>query len=128
MNGLFGLTDVAKTQLMARRAARRPVGSGAAATQAVPPLGNARTIAEFDLVRRAADMLGINTPYFREHDGIAGATTKIGNRNYDNFASYNYLGLNGDPRVADAAKAAIDHYGTSVSASRLVSGERPLHR
>jgi len=35
---------------------------------------------------------------------------------------------NGDPRITDAAKAAIDRYGTSVSASRLVSGERPLHR
>ena len=29
---------------------------------------------------------------------------------------------------AIAAKAAIDRYGTSVSASRLVSGERPIHR
>ena len=37
-------------------------------------------------------------------------------------------GLNGDPRVAAAAKQAIDRYGTSVSASRIVSGERPMHR
>src|SRR6185436_13568626 len=44
------------------------------------------------------------------------------------FASYNYIGLNGDPRIAEAAKAAIDRYGTSVSASRMVSGERPIHR
>ena len=83
---------------------------------------------EIALLRRAAAHLGLKTPYFREHDGIAGATTLIGDRAYDNFASYNYLGLNGDPRVAEAAKAAIDRYGTSVSASRLVSGERPLHR
>jgi 8-amino-7-oxononanoate synthase len=128
MSGLFGLTDAAKTQLMARFAARRPAGGAAVGTQTTPPLGNARTIAELDLLRRAADMLGLDTPYFREHDGIAGATTEIGNRSYDNFASYNYLGLNGNPRVANAAKAAIDRYGTSVSASRLVSGERPLHR
>jgi 8-amino-7-oxononanoate synthase len=45
-----------------------------------------------------------------------------------NFSSYDYLGLNGDPRVADAAKDAIDQYGVSVSASRLVAGERPFHR
>ncbi len=32
------------------------------------------------------------------------------------------------PRIAAAAKAAIDRYGTSVSASRMVSGERPIHR
>jgi 8-amino-7-oxononanoate synthase len=45
-----------------------------------------------------------------------------------NFASYNYLGMSGHPKVVEAAKQAIDTYGTSVSASRLVSGERPLHR
>src|SRR5205085_12585747 len=45
-----------------------------------------------------------------------------------NFASYNYLGLNGHPEVNAAAKAAIDRYGTSVSASRLVAGERAIHR
>src|SRR6266850_2607636 len=52
----------------------------------------------------------------------------IGNRTYVNFSSYNYAGLNGDPRITAAAKAAIDRYGTSVSASRMVSGERPVHR
>ena len=41
---------------------------------------------------------------------------------------YNYIGLNGHPRISEAAKAAIDRYGTTVSASRPVSGERPLHR
>jgi 7-keto-8-aminopelargonate synthetase-like enzyme len=35
--------------------------------------------------------------------------------------------MSGDPVVAAAAKAAIDRYGTSVSASRLVSGEKALH-
>ncbi len=53
---------------------------------------------------------------------------KIAGIQYINFASYNYLGLSGDPRVSLAAKQAIDKYGTSVSASRLVSGERPIHR
>jgi len=44
-----------------------------------------------------------------------------------NFSSYNYLGLNGDPRVAEAARQAIARHGVSASASRLVSGERPVH-
>jgi 8-amino-7-oxononanoate synthase len=44
-----------------------------------------------------------------------------------NYSSYNYLGLNGHPEVNEAVKAAIDRYGTSASASRLVSGERPIH-
>ena len=80
------------------------------------------------MIEEAADYLGIGDPFFRVHQGIAGAETVIGDRPYTNFASYNYIGLNGDPRIAAAAKAAIDRYGTSVSASRLVSGERPIHR
>ena len=72
--------------------------------------------------------LGVANPYFKVHDGIAGVTTRIGGREYLNYASYNYLGFCGDARVSRAAKAAIDRYGTSVSASRLVSGERSVHR
>ncbi|MFL1875713.1 aminotransferase class I/II-fold pyridoxal phosphate-dependent enzyme, partial [Hansschlegelia beijingensis] len=74
------------------------------------------------------DLLGVQNPFFRLHDGVAGATTHIDGRTDINFASYNYLGLNGHAEVAAAAKAAIDHYGVSVSASRLVAGERPIHR
>jgi len=131
MSGLFGLTDAAKGQLLARLAARRTAAAPATLRPdpvAAPPLGHGPVMAELALLHRAADKLGLQTPYFREHAGIAGAVTHIGNRDYDNFASYNYLGLNGDPRVVQAAKDAIDRYGTSVSASRLVSGERPLHR
>lgn len=83
---------------------------------------------QMQLVKEGAAKLGIADPYFRAHDGVAGATTRIDGREYLNFSSYNYLGFCGDPAVDAAAKRAIDTYGTSVSASRLVSGERPLHR
>jgi 8-amino-7-oxononanoate synthase len=79
------------------------------------------------ILREGGAMLGIANPYFNPHEGSAGATTRIDGREYLNFSSYNYLGLSGDTRVSAAAKRAIDRYGTSVSASRLVSGERPLH-
>ncbi len=80
------------------------------------------------IIADGAAQLGIDSPYFKQHDGIAGARTRIGGREYLNFSSYNYLGLSGHPMIAAAAKSAIDRYGTSVSASRAVSGERPLHR
>jgi 8-amino-7-oxononanoate synthase len=80
------------------------------------------------IIVEGAAQLGIDSPYFKQHDGIAGARTRIGGREYLNFSSYNYLGLSGHPMIAAAAKSAIDRYGTSVSASRAVSGERPLHR
>lgn len=71
---------------------------------------------------------GIDNPYFRVHqaDNSNGAIAE--GREYITFSRYNYLGMSGDPVVSQAAKDAIDRYGTSVSASRLVSGERPLHR
>lgn len=80
------------------------------------------------IINDGAARMGIDNPFFKLHEGIAGATTRIGGQEYINYASYNYLDLSGHPETSTAAKAAIDGYGTSVSASRLVSGERPVHR
>ena len=73
-------------------------------------------------------MTGVPNPYFTVHQTVVRDTTRIDGRQLISFASYNYLGMSGDPEVNRAAKRAIDRYGTSVSASRLVSGEKPLHR
>jgi 8-amino-7-oxononanoate synthase len=136
---LFGLSAQAKARLIeklasaaATRMAPAPPrrgspdvsGSGAARLD----VAQLESYREIRVIKEAADYLGIGDPFFRVHEGIAGAETVIDGRSYINFASYNYIGLNGDPRIARAAKAAIDRYGTSVSASRPVSGERPIHR
>ncbi|WP_319799538.1 aminotransferase class I/II-fold pyridoxal phosphate-dependent enzyme [Lichenihabitans sp. PAMC28606] len=83
---------------------------------------------EVKIQRSAAETLGIDNPFFRTHSVRAGATTVIDGATYDNFSSYDYLGLNGHPSVGIAAKGAIDDYGTSSSASRVVAGERPVHQ
>lgn len=70
---------------------------------------------------------GAANPYFRTHAGIGRDTVVVKGRPCINFSSYNYLGLSGHPHVTQAARQAIDWYGTSVSASRLVSGQRELH-
>jgi 8-amino-7-oxononanoate synthase len=80
------------------------------------------------IIADGAARLGLGSPFFKVHEGVAGARTRIGGREYLNFSSYNYLGLSGHPAVQSAAKQAIDRYGTSVSASRPVSGERAVHR
>nr|MCU0982213.1 aminotransferase class I/II-fold pyridoxal phosphate-dependent enzyme [Pirellulaceae bacterium] len=71
---------------------------------------------------------GLTNPYFSVHESVTRDTTVIGGRRLLNFCSYNYLGMSGDERVSQAAKDAIDRFGTSVSASRLVSGEKTVHR
>lgn len=78
--------------------------------------------------KAVSERLGLANPFFRVHEGVAGATTRIAGREYLNFSNYNYLGLSGHPAVNKAAKEAIDRYGTSASASRLVAGERPIQR
>ncbi|MBW8271468.1 aminotransferase class I/II-fold pyridoxal phosphate-dependent enzyme [Caldovatus aquaticus] len=129
MKGGFGLSRSARLALLRRLAQRRDGAEGAAEEDAADPRGFAGLPGQRDLalIRAAGEALGLENPFFRPHEGVAGARTRIGGRDYLNFASYNYLGLNGDPRVAAAAKAAIDRHGVSASASRLVSGERPVH-
>ena len=78
--------------------------------------------------RLIGDTVGLIDPFFKEHQARLGATTKMAGKTLINFGSYDYLGLNQTAAVANAAKAAIDQYGTSVSASRVVAGERPIHR
>jgi 8-amino-7-oxononanoate synthase/acyl carrier protein len=71
---------------------------------------------------------GLRNPYFSVHEGVIADTTRIDGRELISFSSYNYLGLSGHPDVKASAKQAIDSFGTSVSASRLVSGEKTIHR
>lgn len=75
-----------------------------------------------------AKLVGLRNPYFHWHDGVAKNKANIEGQEMINFSSYNYLGFSGHPEVTKAAQKAIEHYGTSVSASRLASGEIPLHR
>jgi myxalamid-type polyketide synthase MxaB len=72
-------------------------------------------------------VLGVENPYFNVHQGVTCDTTVIDGREMINFSSYNYLGMSGDPEVTQAVKDAVDRYGSSVSASRVVSGEKVIH-
>lgn len=74
-----------------------------------------------------AEAAGWN-PYFTVHEGVTNDRTMVGGRELISFSSYNYVGMSGDPAVVKAVQAAVAKYGTSVSASRLVSGEKDLHR
>ncbi len=75
-----------------------------------------------------AEAFGLQNPYFSVHEAICGDTTVVNGKEMLNFSSYNYVGNSGDPVVSKAAQDAITKYGTSVSASRVASGEKPLTR
>jgi 8-amino-7-oxononanoate synthase len=78
--------------------------------------------------RAAGRLLALDDPFYRAHQAAAGATALIEGRRLTNFASYDYLGLNSHPDAIAEAKAALDAYAVSASASRLVGGERVIHR
>ncbi len=66
--------------------------------------------------------------YFKVNEGIARGRVVIKGEEKVNYSTYNYLGLTADPRVIEFTKAAIEKHGTSVSGSRILTGEIELHR
>ena len=57
-----------------------------------------------------------------------GAEIAVGGRTLLNLCANNYLGLADDPRLAEAAKAAIDSHGYGMASVRFICGTQDLHR
>lgn len=93
----------------------------------VPSEFKVEQFAEYQDLRQRIESVGEVNPYFRLRQGINTDTVMMGGEPYINYSSYNYLGYAGDPQIIAAVQEAVAEYGTSVSASRLLSGEIPLH-
>src|SRR3954453_4042991 len=72
---------------------------------------------------READLL----PYFRRLEGPAGPVVEMEGAERIMLGSNNYLGLTADPRVQQAARDALEKYGTGLTGSRLLNGTLDLH-
>ena len=66
-------------------------------------------------------------PYFRRVDAEPGPVVEMEGRERITLGSNNYLGLTGDPRVKEAARDALERYGTGLTGSRFMNGTLPLH-
>ena len=82
--------------------------------------------AAFQQRLRTADETG--NPYFLCNDSPLRDTSLHDGREILNFSSYNYAGMSGRPETVKAAQEAAAHYGCSASASRLLGGEKPIHK
>ncbi|MCP4574353.1 MAG: glycine C-acetyltransferase [bacterium] len=60
--------------------------------------------------------------------GPQGAEITVGGSTVLNFCANNYLGLASDPRVVEAAKAALDKWGYGLSSVRFICGTTELHK
>lgn len=76
---------------------------------------------------RQAEAMGCY-PFFVPLESEAGPEVVIQGRTLVMLGSNNYLGLTQDPRVKEAAKKAIERYGSGCTGSRLMNGTLDLHR
>ena len=66
-------------------------------------------------------------PYFRAIEENEGPVVQIEGKKVIMAGSNNYLGLTAHPRVVEAAKKALEKYGTGCSGSRYLTGTLDLH-
>src|SRR5215208_4464248 len=94
-------------------------------TTAIDLFEKARTHDRVEQLRmaREQDLM----PYFRLLEGQAGPVVKMEGKERIQLGSNNYLGLTGDERVKQAARDALEEYGTALTGSRFLNGTIPLH-
>ncbi|HLA99761.1 MAG TPA: aminotransferase class I/II-fold pyridoxal phosphate-dependent enzyme [Bacteroidota bacterium] len=66
-------------------------------------------------------------PYFRAIEENEGPVVQIEGKKVIMAGSNNYLGLTAHPKVKEAARKAVDKYGTGCSGSRYLTGTLDLH-
>ncbi len=66
-------------------------------------------------------------PYFRMIESEQDTVVKINGKDVLMFGSNSYLGLTNHPKLKEAAKAAIDKYGSGCAGSRFLNGTLDLH-
>jgi 8-amino-7-oxononanoate synthase len=88
-------------------------------------LVDARARRVFDLMAAACDA-GVY-PYQMALQTRTGPSVRAEGRDMLLFSSNDYLGLVGDPRIDEAAIAAIRKYGTGTGGSRMLTGTIDLH-
>jgi 8-amino-7-oxononanoate synthase len=79
--------------------------------------------AELLRAAREADIV----PYWRPLESAAGPVVRMEGAERIMLGSNNYLGLTGDPRVKQAARDALERYGTGLTGSRFLNGTIDLH-
>jgi glycine C-acetyltransferase len=74
---------------------------------------------------RAEDLYYLNMPVA---EILPGMKVRVNGREMGMYASYSYLGLVGHPRINEAAKKAVDKFGTGTNGVRMLAGTLTLHK
>ncbi|MBW6501484.1 MAG: pyridoxal phosphate-dependent aminotransferase family protein [Bacteroidales bacterium] len=84
-----------------------------------------KKLSKYDAPQRAMQA-GIY-PYFREIESDQDTVVTIKGKKVLMFGSNSYLGLTNHPKIKEAAKKAIDKYGTGCAGSRFLNGTLDIH-
>jgi 8-amino-7-oxononanoate synthase len=71
------------------------------------------------------DLYYLNMPV---EEILPGSKVRLRGREMGMYASYSYLGLVGHPRINEAAKKAVDKFGTGTNGVRMLAGTLTLHK
>jgi 8-amino-7-oxononanoate synthase len=82
-------------------------------------------LAQFDAPQKA--MAAGIYPYFRVIQSNQDTEVIMNGKKVLMFGSNSYLGLTSHPKIKEAAKKAIDKYGTGLAGSRFLNGTIDLH-
>lgn len=104
----------------------------AKAKQVGERIDSVEKIREVKMFQKRAELLlaanDFHNPYFISQESPLRDISIMDDREMLNFGSYNYLSMSGDPEVNAASIEAINKYGTSASGSRLLAGEKDVHK
>ncbi len=90
-----------------------------------PPLD---AFAKASAFTRADDAVAAGMhPYFKAISAQHGGTVTVEGQEMVITGSNDYLGLTQDPRLKEAARESLDHFGTSCTGSRFLTGTLTLH-
>jgi 8-amino-7-oxononanoate synthase len=84
-----------------------------------------KKLSQYDAPQRA--MAAGIYPYFREIQSDQDTEVLMNGRKVLMFGSNSYLGLTNHPKIKEAAKKAIDKYGTGCAGSRFLNGTLDIH-
>jgi 8-amino-7-oxononanoate synthase len=107
----------------APQADRRETNARATADASSEPFPECRALEERLAGLEAA---GLQNPFLLANERVRGRVATLDGRETVSFTSFDYLGLAGHPDVTRAAKNAIDRFGCSASASRMVGGNNTI--
>ena len=136
---MFDAADRADEQVPTARIAAQSTDVDAAPGRSLPPASAeaghggsdiADLFPEVEALERrlaALEAAGLANPFRLANEAVKGRKARIQGREVVSFTSFDYLGLAGHPDVIRAAKDAIDRFGTSGSASRMVGGNTTVH-